>query len=300
LALKRYPTIKNNVTNRIVAETEACNFLSNQGVEKIPSLVTSNKDLNIALYSWIEGMPTGTTDLDDIEQAIAFVKHLKLLSQSSEANLLPIAGEACLSRQILVDQISKRILKLRESRDTFGLLSKFLRSELEPAWEQLFMWQKSTFADSQFDEILIRKHQTLSPSDFGFHNSLRMPDNRINWIDFEYFGWDDPVKLVLDFIWHPAMTLNENQKYRWIEECANFFSGDPLFYQRLRLGYPLYGMRWALILLNEFLVDGWDVRSKAQSIDPFMKRDRLINQLEKSRKILNYICLSEHEIFDGG
>ena len=40
--------------------------------------------------------------------------------------------------------------------------------------------------------------RALSPSDFGLHNALRGQDGQLRFVDFEYFGWDDPVKLVSD------------------------------------------------------------------------------------------------------
>ena len=49
-------------------------------------------------------------------------------------------------------------------------------------------------------------HLILSPSDFGFHNTIK--SKKLYFIDFEYFGLDDPVKLVIDFILHPGMKLN--------------------------------------------------------------------------------------------
>ena len=49
------------------------------------------------------------------------------------------------------------------------------------------------------------EQRTLSPSDFGFHNALRRPDGRVVFLDLEYFGWDDPAKMISDFLLHPAL-----------------------------------------------------------------------------------------------
>ena len=46
--------------------------------------------------------------------------------------------------------------------------------------------------------------RVLSPSDFGFHNALRRPDGTIVFVDFEYFGWDDPAKMMADAMLHPG------------------------------------------------------------------------------------------------
>ena len=51
-----------------------------------------------------------------------------------------------------------------------------------------------------FDRPIDPNERSLSPSDFGFHNAIRRADGRLAFVDFEYFGWDDPAKLVADFL----------------------------------------------------------------------------------------------------
>lgn len=289
LKLKKYPTIKDNVCNRIFAEVEACKFMGNAKIANVPSVVAINKDLNIAIYDWIDGISVDNIDLADIDKGISLVGRLKQLSKLPNATALPLASEACLSIHALHEQISKRIIQLKKCGDYFDLLGPYLEMELEPIWNQLLKWQRLKLPDTNYDAILKREYQTISPSDFGFHNALRMPDSSLTWIDFEYFGWDDPVKLVADFIWHPAMDLTKEQRNRWVDGCEKIFTDDPDFFDRLRMSYPFYGVRWALILLNEFLIDGWFTKEKAQIIDMDSKYDRLQSQIKKSRIILNKI-----------
>jgi hypothetical protein len=103
------------------------------------------------------------------------------------------------------------------------------------------------------DAAVAPEHRTLSPSDFGFHNALRRPDGRLVFVDFEYFGWDDPVKLVCDFLWHPGMTLDETIGRRFADGARRIFAADPDFEPRLARNFALYGLRWSLIVLNDYL-----------------------------------------------
>src|SRR5690606_39056346 len=74
--------------------------------------------------------------------------------------------------------------------------------------------------------------------------------------DLEYFGWDDPAKLVSDFLLHPGHRLPAGQAARFEAEArALFGADDPQFEARLTALFPLYGLCWCLILLNEFLPD---------------------------------------------
>jgi hypothetical protein len=113
-----------------------------------------------------------------------------------------------------------------------------------------------------FAQSLPRESRSLCPSDFGFHNALRGPQGLV-FIDFEYFGWDDPVKLTSDFLLHPGMSLAEPLKQRFVGQALAIYGNDARFAGRLRLLYPLFAMRWCLILLNEFMPERWANRVHA-------------------------------------
>ena len=93
----------------------------------------------------------------------------------------------------------------------------------------------------------------MVPSDFGFHNSLRQFDGSLAFFDFEYFGWDDPVKLTADVLLHPGTTLKPQLRSRFRVAAGEIYGNDPSFHKRLEALFPLIGLRWVLILLNEFL-----------------------------------------------
>ena len=52
------------------------------------------------------------------------------------------------------------------------------------------------------------------------------------------------------------MMLNENQKEIWCGEMFRIFKDDSDFECRFCAAWPIYGMRWALIILNEFFLEG--------------------------------------------
>ena len=57
--------------------------------------------------------------------------------------------------------------------------------------------------------------QVFSPSDFGFHNALLKDNGKLCFLDFEYFGRDDPVKLMADFIWHHYACTSRSDTSFW-------------------------------------------------------------------------------------
>ena len=205
---------------------------------------------------------------------------MHILSQNIDKNNINIASECCLSVDELVNQIDNRLLKLENN--SFQELSTFIETAFKPLWTEVK--DKSLFYWSIEDKenLLPVEKQTLSPSDFGFHNSLKRDDGSLTFLDFDYFGWDDPVKLTADFIWHPAMNLNKAIKNRWQEAMLKLFSDDKSFEDRFNAAMPLYGLRWALIILNEFLPGFADRRKEAGESKSYdIKKARQI-QLEKA------------------
>ena len=138
-----------------------------------------------------------------------------------------------------------------------------------------------------FYSVLRREQCTLSPSDFGFHNALRIKNDSLAFLDFEYFGWDDPVKLMCDFAFHPGMELNREMRKLWFRATLKLY-GDRLL-PRLNASWPLYGLCWVLILLNEFRSDVWARRRAADPTLTDSRVDLQLQQLERSRQLLVFI-----------
>jgi hypothetical protein len=92
----------------------------------------------------------------------------------------------------------------------------------------------------------------LSPGDFGFHNAVRRPDGRLAFVDFEYFGWDDPAKMTADVLLHPGMRRTDAVSSRLSARLRAVFASTPGFEERLNVIFPLCTLNWALIMLNEF------------------------------------------------
>jgi len=125
---------------------------------------------------------------------------------------------------------------------------------------------------------------------------VRGRDGRITFIDFEYFGWDDPVKLVADLALHPGSALGADVRAAWLASMRARFADDPTFDARLDATLPLYALRWTLILLNEFLGDKAKNRRHAQSRLDYDLRAVQAAQLAKARTMLTTIPSTD----DGG
>jgi len=283
-ALKHYLSDASDRRDRLGAEFFGLSFLWRHGVHNVPCPVAADPYQLMALYHWADGNPVSRPEMDDIDGALGFLADLHGLAGEDDALDLPLASEACLSAADIAVQIRRRLDRLRTVDDpalAHFLVDRFLPC-LDRTWLALIRNCDAVGLDP--DRPLPEHLQTLSSSDFGFHNALHDRSGELVFVDFEYFGRDDPVKLTADFVLHPGMTLDLAQRRHFLAGCRRVFGSDPAFATRLRLFYPMYALRWCLILLNEFLPESWARRAFARpDADRALAQRR---QLEKAADML--------------
>ena len=285
--LKVYPDLHSDPRPRLQAEVRACDLVF--PLMQSPKIVAFDKELNMGLFEWLEGVRPTEISLSNIDQAVEFIQKLKELHEGLEGDY-PEASEACLSGRELLSQINRRFDLLR-SVET-AKLRHFLEAKLQPLWLQIQDRYLLRSSETSIDRNLALQEQTLSPSDFGFHNSKLGLDGRLKFFDFEYFGRDDPVKLIADFLWHPAMDLKHSHKSRWAFDMFDLFRADKDLKSRFEATWPLYGVRWSLILLNVFCADGWSKRVNARrksDSQALLVQDR---QLKKAKNVCDFLVNS--------
>jgi hypothetical protein len=271
---------------RLETEFAALQFLWQHGVRCVPQPMAADAASNLAVYEFIDGAKFAAHDVtdEDIDAAVDFLATLKRLASGSDAAPLPPAAEACFTVQAIIENLRGRLVRLA----TVPVLKRFLEGGLRPMLERLA-------AKAPVEPELVVEQRTLSPSDFGFHNALRRPDGRLVFLDFEYFGWDDPAKTVSDFLLHPALELPERLKHRFAAGMYRRFSGNKSLAKRVETVYPLFGLKWCLIMLNEFVPEDLQRRGFASggSLDRGATQAR---QLEKAWRMLARVE-REHETF---
>ena len=270
-AVKFYPDINYDFRKRLNTERIACEFLDSERLANTMKFVREKPDLNVGVYDWIDGSKVGEVLDNDVELALNFVERLYESRAYKKAVDLPNASECCLREVDIWAQLTKKREKLNAALAYSNELRNYLVDEYDPLVLRVRDQLANLFPDRDSSAKISRSMQTLSPSDFGFHNAIRQSDGSLVWIDLEYFGWDDPVKLIADFIWHPGFTLSEKQALRWKVRSFQIFSNDQDLESRFQQRFLLYGLRWCLIILNIFL--------RAENDLQFMRSQRL----EKSR-----------------
>jgi hypothetical protein len=293
LAVKVYFRNPDDLRDRLGTEFRAITFMSESGFSQIPAPIAKEPEHDLAIYEFIDGrsVDSGSVGDDDIDASVEFLSVLKDLSRNQEADEFPPASEACFSIEAILDSLRSRLGRLTylsEEGDDYADLRRFLRDEFEPAMD-LFTEEaqrRQSKAGIELNEELAADERTLSPSDFGFHNCVRRPDGQLVFLDFEYFGWDDPTKTASDFLLHPGMFLSVGAKRRFLSGFLDRLDTDGRIASRLESVYPLWGLKWCLIILNEFLAEHSNRRRFALGDDE-VGRERRKEQLQKSRNLLD-------------
>ncbi len=267
-ALKQYPPRCDDPRDRLATEVGALHLMERYSIVTVPRVLGVDAEHGYALLSWIDGGDVTAIGDADIDAAVAFLTAIHALRTTPWAVEQPRAAEACLSGFEIERQMQGRLARLRDVARNEGQLVDFISGSLVDrlAFESAKAKHRVAAAGLAFDAELPQEWRSLVPSDFGFHNSLRKQDGSLAFVDFEYFGWDDPVKLTADILLHPGRVLAPRQRQRFRQAATGLYGADPAFAVRLSAYLPLFGLRWVLILLNEFIPERWQRRVLAGEI----------------------------------
>ena len=269
-------------------EYQGLRFLWDSGVRAIPEPLWNDFAQGALVLSFIEGTPATTTSISqtDIDAATDLLLTLRETARRPGAHDLDDATDAAFRLEDLSKGIERRIDRLVRQGRAPQSLEASLR-ELAEGTLPAALAKASHDAEVLLGEQpLAVEARTLSPSDFGFHNAIRTKAGLLAFVDFEHFGWDDPAKTIADFVIHPGMNLAANLRVAFATGMLERFSGfDSGLADRTRLLGPLYAVKWATILLNEFVPAAAARRSFA-SADTSGDDLRLVRQIDKARQML--------------
>lgn len=247
LVIKRYYPDKRG---RCRTEWHALLWLKKHNFTCAPIPLAYVPSMHYSIIRFVEGTPPGANTMA-VNAMASFAE--RLYACRHNATELPPAADACFSHAAIEQQLYQRLKRLESSpsdNDVKQAMHAFLRDKLYPAT------RKALAACPDTGE-LPWENRMPSPSDFGLHNALHTTDERIIFLDFEYFGIDDPVKLMSDVLLHPGMNLTTTQRKKIVSKMLKICktNGDKNVQARLSAWLPLWCIKWCCIILNEFVPD---------------------------------------------
>ncbi len=294
-AVKVYFQGAGDERHRLEAEFSALQFMWQHGMRCVPEPIAAEGRTGYAVYEYIEGsrISPGGIGSTDIDSAVDFLCRVDALRTEEGSSSLPLAAEACFSVDEAVENIQLRLDRLRAAQgdeEEDAGLGRYLEDSFVPAFNEVRAWCRSRMEvlGLRCESKLDPEERTLSPSDFGFHNALRRGSGELVFLDFEYFGWDDPVKIISDFLLHPAMEMEKEMRGRFAAGMLDHFRDRGNLSARLAVGYPLFGLKWCMILLNEFLRADLQRRTFAKG-EAASGQEVLEKQLDKADRMLDRV-----------
>ena len=290
--LKRYCQHISDKRDRLGTEFNFMTFLKKAEVPSVSQPLAMDRVSQRAIYSFLPGERPVDITSAHIVQAANFIVNINLCCTSDDAIALSAAADACFSWKDHLDLVQTRIDRLSAVRPESGLeleAYEFVEQQLLPFWSRLKNKLAQEISSSQSAEPLPSSgSRIISPSDFGFHNTLEYEGN-LFFVDFEYAGWDDPVKLICDFICQPEVPVSPSQGRQFMEELLPSLPQPTAVQHRVERLLPVHRLKWCCILLNEFRVEDWQRRLHAGLAPGGL----LADQLRKAKLYFNtYIATS--------
>jgi len=286
--LKQYYHQPPPARDRFASERAFYHYAAARAPQFVPHAVAWDESRRAALFEFVQGRKLKPTEVTDVrvKEAMDFFRALNDPAPAA-ATELPDAAEACFRVAEHLALVEKRIQRLlappattTAEDDLAREARKFVATELQPVWWAIEL-QVLARARALDDTAPAR---CVSPSDFGFHNTLLERSGRLRFFDFEYAGWDDPAKTIGDFLCQPEIPAGVHRREAVTAAIAALFPQDEALPERAKVLLPVYQIKWCCILLNEFLPA--DQRRRAFALSAPTTAARRERQLARARTAL--------------
>jgi len=290
--LKEYFRSPEDSRDRFTSEKAFYTHAQHKAPGKVPQVQAWDPEGEAGLFFWLEGRKL--TDLEvtgaRVQEALEFFAALNRAPLPAPSDL-PAAAEAAWTVYEHLNLVSRRIDQLQQisGTDSEAQEARHLAQEkVIPAWQRILKITNREWPEK--GRGTHRATACVSPSDFGFHNSLLVGDGRLRFFDFEYAGWDDPAKMAADFFCQPRIPAPASEFPRVVALLAELFPQDAEVADRATSLWPVYRMKWICIMLNEFLPAGKTRRgfSLGEEAQVELRRQR-IQAVRSSIKKVNSI-----------
>jgi thiamine kinase-like enzyme len=276
---KSYFKHANDTRDRLSNEFSFSKFLYKNNVTNIPKPISKHEEHNVGIYEFVEGerIKSNEVNKSHVNQAISFFLQINKFKEF--AKHLPDASDACFSIADNISSVEKRLVKLKEIAPSSEMNSKaldFVNNTIIPKFEII----KSEILQKvkNPEEKIKLGERCISPSDFGFHNTL-VSNGKVTFLDFEYAGWDDPAKMVCDFFCQPevkVLMIYFEEFLRNLQASKHLQDLD-----RVKLLLPLHQIKWCCIMLNDFLKISGERRIFSGNC---LSENHKLSQLNKAKK----------------
>ena len=270
--IKKYPAL-DIVWSRLDTEFNFLKLMSEAEIRNVPKAIKKMADFNVGIYSYIEGEPIlEATDFNVAASAAFIIEINNKMKRFSRK--IGSASDYYSDYAGLVASVERRIISLKKYIHPDNQAYNQTVKEIDLIFQKTAKQDISFCKECQND--ILKAGEVISPSDFGFHNMLQSGGN-LKFLDFEYAGTDNVLKLLCDFYCQPRIPISGEQFKAFVNTLnENLVHVDELYNSAMKL-LPLFRLKWVCIILNQ-------INKSEQGIHLQNK------QIEKARAYLSQNC----------
>jgi len=271
--------------DRLGHEYQGIKIMRDYGITSVPEAYWCDKEKLLAVYSFEGGIKKKPEELTSIEivKMAGFLVKLKKISGGKETRNFPLSVNPCLSLNDYLKNINSRLEGLnRNIVINNPRLLKYLRGvEIKPLFNQMI---KKCLGSKTDSGKLYKKISTsflqLCPIDFGPHNMLISKNGKICFLDFEYFGMDDPARVLADFKWHEiSEKISDDKKKLFRTTYLTGIHATKDFVCHLNLVEKIAEIDWMSIYLGS--VSPKKINTRRFCDKSFNEENYVVNQINK-------------------
>ena len=284
--IKAYLPNECNKHDRIKAELEFLQYANIVAPKHAPNLIAFDEIRKCLILEYIKGerYPQGKAPAEnELQVAGDFFYLLNTNLDLAKEMINMQAAEGFLSLSQHIANVRSRLSSMStdhlpcECKNKGAVLLKRLHNQTDRILNEL----EHCIALGSIDDTLDQMNCRVSPSDFGFHNAIRTIDGP-KFIDFEFAGWDDPAKTILDFLMQPKVPVSSS-----LFDISKVFNNNLArnIYRRSYQASPIIELKWATIILS--VLNDSRMQTLAQNLDSKKIEDLVFMRFEQSEQYIS-------------
>ena len=249
--IKGYSPLEPDQRDRMQAEVDFLRYSAEVAPNFTPKLIHSDPELRCVVLEYLEGKSytEGVPPPEEaVDTAVEFFRRLNAEPEAAKRSIHMDAAEGFLSLTEHLDNVHFRLGGMEcnhlpaEAKPEAERLLAILRRELE----QIREITANQISSGEMVDLISTDSRCVSPSDFGFHNAIQTSTG-LRFFDFEFAGWDDPAKTLVDFFLQPRSKITY--------DVAKFFdifdtNTSHAILSRAKFLMPILRLKWLCIILS--------------------------------------------------
>ena len=250
--IKGYPELKAGQRDRMLAEQAFLKYAGIVAPKYVPKLISADCQRRCVVLEYIDGKPyknAGQLSKFELQEAANFLVLLNKDLELARSHIKLCAADGYLSIREHVLHVQERVDSLQISilPEKFRERARLILGALKESWFKVREAAESAIEKSKIPDQISEHHCRVSPSDFGFHNAIKMQSPV--FIDFEFAGWDDPQKTIADIFLQPRVPPDADFLSCFEPIYGPMACDDKQLY-RFSLLFSILKIKWLTIILS--------------------------------------------------